>query len=113
MLTSLLIKFICRYLPYGSKNIDKSNNLFEMLIAKNTNLSKNQRMELEKLKNDLDAKISDAIDITRKFCYKNNLRNEHLERNKDNNSDGNIDNNIENNDDEINIDEFINDDGRF
>ena len=76
MLTSLLIRFICRYLPYGSKNIDKSNNLLEMIIAKNTYLSKKQQLELEGLKKDISPKVSDAIDITRRLVYKNNLRNQ-------------------------------------
>ena len=76
MLTSLLIKFICRYLPYGSKKIDKSKNLFEMIIAKNTYLTKKQLIELEKLKTEIDAKVCDAIDITKRLVSKNKLKNE-------------------------------------
>ena len=76
MLASLLIKFICRYLPYGSKKIDKSKNLFEMIIAKNTYLTKKQLIELEKLKTEIDAKVCDAIDITKRLVSKNKLKNE-------------------------------------
>lgn len=79
MLASILIKFICRYLPYGAKNIDKQKSLFEMIIAKNTYLSRNKTEELLKLKNDnIDAKVYDAIDITRKLVNKNKLKKEKL-----------------------------------
>ena len=75
ILASLLIKFICRYLPYGTKKIDSNKNLFEMIIVKNTNLSKNQQIELENLKKEIYAKVSDAIDITKKLVQKNEMKN--------------------------------------
>ena len=100
MLGSLLIRFICRYLPYGSKNVKKSDYLFEMLIIKNPNLTKNHRIELEQLKEKLDAKISDAIDIASWLTRKNEFQIEYNEINENNYL-----NNIDNNDD--------NDDGRF
>ena len=113
LLASLLIKFICRYLPYGSKNIDKSKNLFEMIIAKNTYLSKKQRKELEDLRKNknIDAKVYDAIDITKRLVFKNELKNVKVEKNnndnKNNNNDNRIDNNIDNNN---NIDNITDDD---
>jgi len=82
MLASLLIKFICRYLPYGSKafstqgkqsiGLDKSNDLFEMICKKNMNLSENIKNDLKYLKETFGAKISDAIDITRNLVIRNN-----------------------------------------
>ena len=84
MLTSLLIKFICRYLPYEPKE-SQSRDLFEMIREKNMNLSEKIQNELQEMKNTFGAKLSDAIDITRYFVQKRNLnqRREAIEKTKE------------------------------
>ena len=81
MLASLLIKFICRYLPYGSKALDESNDLFEMICKKNMNLPENIKKDLNDLKKKFGAKISDAIDITRNLVIKNSRNRNQVENN--------------------------------
>ena len=76
MIASLLIKFICRYLPYlTEKEINENNDLFEMLMNKNINLSENIKKELVQLQGKFGAKLYEIIDITGYFVKKNNLRN--------------------------------------
>ena len=81
MLTSLLIKFICRYLPYEPKE-SQSRDLFEMIREKNMNLSEKIQNELQEMKNTFGAKLSDAIDITRYFVQKRNLNQRREENEK-------------------------------
>ena len=71
-IASLLIKFICRYLPYESKEIE-SNDLFEMIKGKNMDLSEIKQKELDDFKNKFSAKVCDAIDLTTYFIQKNNI----------------------------------------
>ena len=84
MLTSILIKFICRYLPYEPKE-SQSRDLFEMIREKNMNLSEKIQNELQEMKNTFGAKLSDAIDITRYFVQKRNLnqKKEEIEKRKE------------------------------
>ena len=69
MLASLLVKFVCRYLPYEPKE-SHSRDLFQMILEKNMNLSEKIQKELEDMKNKFGAKLSDAIDITTYFVQK-------------------------------------------
>ena len=69
MLASLLVKFVCRYLPYEPKE-SHSRDLFQMILEKNMNLSEKIQKELEDMKNNFGAKLSDAIDITTYFVQK-------------------------------------------
>ena len=95
MLASLLIKFICRYLPYESKgfeneaNIHETRDLFEMIRIKNMNLSDKIKKELEDISNIFGAKINDAIDITKNIVRKNRLNNNNGENKKNDNSNNN------------------------
>ena len=73
MLTSLLIKFVCRYLPYEPKE-SQTRDLFEMIGEKNMNLSEKIQKELQEMKNTFGAKLSDAIDITTYFVQKKKLK---------------------------------------
>ena len=73
MLTSLLIKFVCRYLPYEPKE-SQTRDLFEMIREKNMNLSEKIQKELQEMKNTFGAKLSDAIDITTYFVQKKKLK---------------------------------------
>ena len=67
LLTSLLIKFSCRYLPKLTKE-SESRGLFEMIREKNINLSEQIQLDLKNLvKNGLDATLSYAIEITKYF----------------------------------------------
>ena len=85
MLTSLLIKFICRYLPYEPKE-SQSRDLFEMIREKNMNLSEKIQNELQEMKNKFGATLCDSIDIARYFVQKRNLnqRREQNENKKEN-----------------------------
>ena len=74
MIASLLIKFICRTLPYIPIK-DNDKDLFEMLMNKNINLNEKIKNELEQLKKIFGAKLCEIVDITRFFVQKNNLRN--------------------------------------
>ena len=73
MLTSLLIKFVCRYLPYEPKE-SQSRDLFEMIREKNINLPEYIQKELLVMKNTFGAKLCDAINITSYFVQKKNLK---------------------------------------
>ena len=115
MLTSLLIKFICRYLPYEPKE-SQSRDLFEMIREKNMNLSEKIQNELQEMKNTFGAKLSDAIDITRYFVQKRNLnqRREAIEKTKEKEKED-VNENVINEDkkkeeEEDNNDEVVDDD---
>ena len=69
LLTSLLIKFVCRYLPYESKE-SESRNLFQMLLEKNMNLPEEILKDLEGMKSYFRASLRDTIDITSYFVGK-------------------------------------------
>ena len=69
LLTSLLIKFVCRYLPNETKE-SQSRDLFEMIREKNIYLPEQIREELKYLKDKLGAKLSYAIEITKYFKMK-------------------------------------------
>ena len=73
MLTSLLIKFVCRYLPYEPKE-SQSRDLFEMIREKNINLPEKIQKELVEMKNTFGARLCDAINITTYFAQKKNLK---------------------------------------
>ena len=81
MLVSLLIKFICRYLPNASEEI-LSKDLFGTIQEINPNLSEGVRKDLLKLKEKLGAGIIYAKEITDyleqkvKIKIKNNQQNE-------------------------------------
>ena len=74
-LASLLIKFVCRYLPYESEQ-SKSNKLFLKIKEKNLNLSPKVLKELEEMNNNFGVQLSDAVSITRYFVRRNNNNNE-------------------------------------
>ena len=88
ILTSLLIKFICRYLPYETKE-SQSRDLFEMIREKNMNLSEVIQSELQEMINKFDARLCDSIDITRYFVQKRNLyqKSEQIEKEKNEKND--------------------------
>ena len=66
ILTSLLIKFVCRYLPFEKKE-SQTKNLFKMLREKNMNLSEKIKDELIEMSTKFGAVLSDAIDVTYYF----------------------------------------------
>ena len=72
MIIYLLIKFICRYLPYMSKE-DKTRDLFEMLREKNMYLSENILKDLEDFKKEFAANVSDTINLTLYFVRKKGM----------------------------------------
>ena len=69
MLTSLLIKFVCRCLPNEPEQ-SQSRDLFEMIKEKNMNLPEDIRKELEGMKIIIGASVKDAIDVTNYFYKK-------------------------------------------
>ena len=79
-LASLLVKYICRYLPYESKEIE-SNDLFEIIKEKNMDLSEEELKELDDLKNNFGAKVCDIIDLTTYLEQKN-----YIQKRKENNN---------------------------
>ena len=88
LLTSLLIKFVCRYLPNETKN-SQSRDLFEMIREKNINLPENIQSELKNLKSSkLAAKLKYAIEIAKFFKKKQNLGKGILDKNKNKIPDG-------------------------
>jgi len=82
MLLSLLIKFICRYLPNASEEI-LSKDLFGTIQEINPNLSEGVKKDLLKLKEELNIKVIYAKELT---YYLNsrinrvNNRNQYLDR---------------------------------
>ena len=72
MIASLLIKFICRYLPNESKD-NENRDLFEIIKEKNINLSEKIQKELQDLKNKFGAKLCDIIDLTQYIVQKNKI----------------------------------------
>ena len=64
-LISLLIKFICRDLPYAKEY--KDNDLFEVMNNKYTNLSKEMHEELIKLKGDWTIQVKYIIELTKRM----------------------------------------------
>ena len=85
LLTSLLIKFVCRYLPNISEE-SKSRDLFEMVREKNIYLPDKMQLELKNLtNNNLGAKLVYAVEITKYFKKKINLGKGAVEnKNKEN-----------------------------
>ena len=82
LLTSLLIKFVCRYLPNQSKE-SQSRDLFEMIREKNIYLPEQIQIELKELKDSLGAKLSYAIEIAKYFKRKKYLGKLASDNNKD------------------------------
>jgi hypothetical protein len=66
MLISLLIKFICRYLPYAKEDM-ASNDLFKIIKEKNDNLPDNIKKELSKLTSEWGIEVKNAIDLTERI----------------------------------------------
>ena len=108
MLTSLLIKFICRTLPNEPKE-SQSRDLFEMIKEKNMNLPKQILKELDGMKNIMVALLSDVIDITLYFVKrrKPSQKNANIveapfqqEKENENNDDDNDGENDEGDDDD-------------
>ena len=80
LLTSLLIKFVCRYLPNISEE-SKSRDLFEMVREKNIYLPDKMQSELKNMTNtNLGAKLVYAVEITKYFKKKINLGKGALEK---------------------------------
>ena len=115
MLTSLLIKFVCRTLPNESPE-NQSRYLFEVLKEKNINLPKKILDELDNIKISLGALLNNAIDITLYFATKkiqkmrarrrlnqeeiNNNENENENEEPENQEDENEEDNDNNQEDE-------------
>ena len=80
LLTSLLIKFVCRYLPNISEE-SQSRDLFEMIREKNIYLPDKMQLELKNMTNtNLGAKLVYAVEITKYFKKKINLGKGALEK---------------------------------
>ena len=79
MLVSLLIKFICRYLPNASEEI-LSKDLFVTIQEINPNLSIGVKNDLLKLKEELGIRVIYAMELTnyleQRIIIKNNQQNE-------------------------------------
>ena len=103
MLTSLLIKFICRTLPNEPKE-SQTRDLFEMIKEKNMKLPKQILKELDEMKNIMVVLLSDVIDITLYFVKQkklsqrkdNNMKNSLLEEKENENEDIDNENDDEN-----------------
>ena len=70
MLISLLIKYICRYLPYEREETAKetaNKDLFKIISIKNNYLPENIKKELSKLTNDWGIQVKNAIDFTQRI----------------------------------------------
>ena len=65
-LISLLIKFICRYLPYEKDEI-QNKDLFKTIIEKNSYLPSNIKNELTERTKTWGIKVKDAIDLTQRI----------------------------------------------
>ena len=68
-LISLLIKYICRYLPYEKQ---KDKNLFETIRDRNSDLSSKEKEELTKLNEIWGVTIDNAITLTDWIIINNN-----------------------------------------
>ena len=66
MLISLLIKFICRYLPYAEKDIE-NKDLFKTIVEKNSTLPTNIKNELLELTKEWGIEVKNAIDLTKRI----------------------------------------------
>ena len=122
MLTSLLIKFVCRTLPNEPPE-SQSRNLFVVLKERNMNLPKKILDELDEMKNSLGALLSNTINIT--FYFVNQKKLKISQKNKinelNNQDDGNnnfeSDNqdneNDDNNDEEDNEEDDNNDEDQM
>ena len=78
ILASLLIKFICRYLPYAKEEM-QSDDLFGTLLQKNLHLSPKIKEELESLKKEWGIQVKYAYnftDILTSFLENNKISNE-------------------------------------
>ena len=106
ILTSLLIKFVCRYLPFEKKE-SQTKNLFKMLREKNMNLSEKIKDELIEMSTKFGAVLSDAIDVTYYFVREKDRKlAENINKNEINvnvvQPNPQQENNNDNNDDEDN-----------
>ena len=79
LLTSLLIKFVCRYLPNISEE-SKSRDLYEMVREKNIYLPDKMQLELKNMTKNLAAYLVYAVEITKYFKKKINLGKGALEK---------------------------------
>ena len=106
MLTSLLIKFVCRTLPNEPPE-SQSRDLFVVLKERNMNLPKDILDELDGMKNSLGALLSNAISITFYFVNQKNLkiRNKNKIKEPNNQNDENNNNDESDNQDNDNEDE--------
>ena len=66
MLISLLIKYICRYLPYESNDME-NKDLFRTIQEKNAYLPENIKKELDELSKSWGILIRNAIDFTKRI----------------------------------------------
>jgi hypothetical protein len=66
MLISLLIKYICRYLPYESNDMG-NKDLFQTIQEKNAYLPENIKKELDGLSKSWGILIENAIDFTKRI----------------------------------------------
>ena len=94
MLTSLLIKFVCRTLPNEPPE-SQSRDLFVVLKERNMNLPKDILDELDGMKNSLGALLSNAISITFYFVSQKNFKIRNKNKIKENNNKNDENNNNE------------------
>ena len=94
MLTSLLIKFVCRTLPNEPPE-SQSRDLFVVLKERNMNLPKDILDELDGMKNSLGALLSNAISITFYFVNQKNLKIRNQKNIKESNNQNDENNNNE------------------
>ena len=66
MLISLLIKYICRYLPYESNDME-NKDLFRTIQEKNYYLPENIKKELDELSKSWGILIRNTIDFTKRI----------------------------------------------
>ncbi len=66
MLISLLIKYICRYLPYASKEME-NRDLFQTIQEKNSYLQDNIKKELDELSKNWGIQLKNTIDFTKRI----------------------------------------------
>jgi len=103
MLISLLIKFICRYLPNATKSM-VSEELFGNIQKKNTNLPQGIQDDLLNFKKELGVEIKYVTEITDYILGRINKRKPTQNIGNNNNNQNNEDVNQENNDEE-NVDD--------